>query len=95
MREVPAMAWRLHAVAMFGPARVEVVLVEQNLPELRRKGMKMLHYAIVFFVIAIIAAIFGFTGVAASAAEIAQVLFFIFLVLFIVSLVAGLVRRGP
>jgi uncharacterized membrane protein YtjA (UPF0391 family) len=95
MREAPAMAWRLHAVAMFGPTRVEVVLVEQNLPELRRKGMKMLHYAIVFFVIAIIAAIFGFTGVAAGAAEIAQVLFFIFLVLFIVSLVAGLVRRGP
>jgi len=78
-----------------GPSRVAGGRVEQNLPELRRKGLKMLHYAIVFFVIAIIAAIFGFTGVAAGAASIAQVLFFIFLVLFLVSLVAGLVRRGP
>ena len=59
-----------------------------------RKGLKMLHYALVFFVVAIIAAIFGFAGVAAGAAEIAKILFFIFLVLFIVSLVAGLFRRG-
>ena len=29
----------------------------------------MLHYALVFFVIAIIAAVFGFTGIAAGAAE--------------------------
>jgi uncharacterized membrane protein YtjA (UPF0391 family) len=49
----------------------------------------------VFFVVAIIAAIFGFTGIAVGAAEIAKVLFFIFLVLFVVSLVAGLIRRGP
>ena len=54
----------------------------------------MLHYAIVFFVIALIAALFGFGGIAAGAAEIAKVLFFIFLVLFVVSLVVGLFRRG-
>jgi len=53
----------------------------------------MLHYAVVFFVIALIAALFGFGGVAAGAVEIAKVLFFIFLVLFIVSLVLGLFRR--
>ena len=58
-----------------------------------RKGTTMLHYAVVFFVIALIAALFGFGGIAAGAAEIAQVLFFIFLVLFIVSLVVGLFRR--
>ena len=55
----------------------------------------MLHYALVFFVVALIAAVFGFGGIAAGAAEIAIVLFFIFLVLFVVSLVAGLFRRGP
>ena len=55
----------------------------------------MLHYALVFFVVALIAAIFGFTGIAVGAAEIAKVLFFIFLVLFVVSLVAGLLRRTP
>jgi uncharacterized membrane protein YtjA (UPF0391 family) len=54
----------------------------------------MLHYAVVFFVIALVAALFGFGGIAAGAAEIAKVLFFIFLVLFIVSLILGLFRRG-
>jgi uncharacterized membrane protein YtjA (UPF0391 family) len=57
------------------------------------KGMIMLHYAVVFFVIALIAALFGFGGIAAGAAEIAKVLFFIFLVLFVVSLIVGLFRR--
>ena len=60
-----------------------------------RKGLQMLHYAVVFFVIALVAALFGFTGIAVGAAEIAKVLFVIFLVLFVVSLVAGLIRRGP
>jgi uncharacterized membrane protein YtjA (UPF0391 family) len=55
----------------------------------------MLRYAAIFFVIAIIAALFGFGGIAVGAAEIAKILFFIFLVLFVVSLVAGLIRRGP
>lgn len=53
----------------------------------------MLHYAVVFFVIALIAALFGFTGIAAGAVEIAKILFFIFVLLFIASLVVGLVRR--
>jgi uncharacterized membrane protein YtjA (UPF0391 family) len=55
----------------------------------------MLHYALVFFVVAIIAAVFGFTGIAVGAAEIAKILFFIFLLLFVVSLIAGLIRRTP
>lgn len=49
----------------------------------------MLHYAVVFFVLAIIAAVLGFGGIAASAAWIAKILFVGFLVLAIVSLVAG------
>ncbi len=53
----------------------------------------MLHYAIVFFVIAIIAAVFGFTGIAAGAAEIAKILFYIFLVVFVVTLLLGVVRH--
>jgi uncharacterized membrane protein YtjA (UPF0391 family) len=53
----------------------------------------MLHYAVVFFVVALIAALFGFTGIAAGAVEIAKILFFIFIVLFVVSLVMGMVRR--
>ena len=53
----------------------------------------MLHYALVFFVIALVAAIFGFGGIAVGAAEIAKILFVIFLVLFIGSLIVGLVNR--
>lgn len=55
----------------------------------------MLRYAVIFFVIALIAALFGFGGIAAGATEIAKILFFVFIVLFIVSLVAGLIKRGP
>jgi uncharacterized membrane protein YtjA (UPF0391 family) len=53
----------------------------------------MLHYAVVFFIVAVIAALFGFTGIAAGAVEIAKILFFIFILLFVVSLFMGLVRR--
>ncbi len=53
----------------------------------------MLHYAVVFFVIALVAALFGFGGIAAGAVEIARILFFIFLVLFVISLVGGLFRH--
>jgi uncharacterized membrane protein YtjA (UPF0391 family) len=52
----------------------------------------MLHYALVFFVIALVAAVLGFTGIAAGAVEIARILFFVFIVLFVASLIAGLLR---
>jgi uncharacterized membrane protein YtjA (UPF0391 family) len=53
----------------------------------------MLHYAVVFFVIALIAALFGFTGIAAGAASIAQVLFVVFIVLAIASFVFSMFRK--
>jgi len=59
------------------------------------KGLQMLRYAVVFFLVAIVAAIFGFTGIAAGAAEIAKVLFVIFLILFVASLIVGVLRRNP
>jgi uncharacterized membrane protein YtjA (UPF0391 family) len=54
----------------------------------------MLHYAIVFFVIALIAAVFGFGGIAASAVGIAKILFVIFLILAVASFLFGLAKRG-
>lgn len=60
----------------------------------RYRGKAMLHYAVVFFVIALIAAIFGFGGIAAGAASIAKVLFFIFLAIFVVTLLMGLIKRN-
>ena len=53
----------------------------------------MLHYALVFFVIALIAAVFGFGGIAAGAVEIAKILFFLFLVIAAVTFVMALVRK--
>ena len=54
----------------------------------------LLHYAIIFLVVALIAAAVGFGGVAGVAMEGARLLFWIFIILFVISLVAGLVRRG-
>lgn len=54
----------------------------------------MLHYAVVFFVIALIAALFGFGGIAAGAVSIAQTLFFVFLVLAVLSFLFGQIKRN-
>jgi len=52
----------------------------------------MLHYALVFFVIALVAALFGFGGIAASAVGIAKILFVVFIVLAIASFIFGSMR---
>lgn len=55
----------------------------------------MLHYAVVFFVVALIAAIFGFGGIAAGAVEIGKILFFLFIILAVVAFVVNALRgRG-
>lgn len=54
----------------------------------------MLHYAVVFLVIALIAALFGFGGIVAGAVEIAKILFFIFVIMAIASFVMGLLKKG-
>jgi len=54
--------------------------------------MELLHWTLVFLVLALISAVLGFGGVAASFASIGKILFFIFLILLVVSLVFG--RRG-
>ena len=54
----------------------------------------MLHYAIVFFVIALIAALFGFGGIAASAVGIGKILFIVFAVLAVASFLFGILRKN-
>jgi uncharacterized membrane protein YtjA (UPF0391 family) len=54
----------------------------------------LLHYAIVFLIVAIIAAFLGFGGVAGTAMEGARLLFWVAIVLFVVALVANFVRRA-
>ncbi len=53
----------------------------------------MLHYAVVFFVIALIAALFGFGGIAAGAVEIGKILFVVFLILAVASYLFGFIKR--
>ena len=53
----------------------------------------MLHYAVVFLVIALIAAVFGFGGIAASAVGIAKILFVVFLIMAVVAFFFGGRRR--
>jgi uncharacterized membrane protein YtjA (UPF0391 family) len=54
------------------------------------RRVKMLKWALIFFVVSIVAGLFGFTGIAVGAAELSKILFFVFLVLFAIFLVAGL-----
>lgn len=47
----------------------------------------MLHYAIVFLIVAIIAAVLGFGVIAGTAAWIAKILFVVFLILAVIAFV--------
>jgi uncharacterized membrane protein YtjA (UPF0391 family) len=49
----------------------------------------MLHWSLVFLVIALIAGVLGFSSIYVAAAGIAKILFFVFLVLFVISLLTG------
>ena len=52
----------------------------------------MLHYAVVFLVIALIAAVFGFGGIVAVSVEAAKILFFVFIVLFVIASLMHVLR---
>ena len=45
----------------------------------------MLHYAVVFFIVAIIAAVLGFSVIAGTAAWVAKICFVVFLILAVLS----------
>lgn len=49
----------------------------------------MLHWSLIFLVIALVAAILGFGGLAGTAMGIAKILFFIFLVVWLVAFLLG------
>lgn len=53
----------------------------------------LLHYTLVFLVIALIAGLLGFGGLASGAAGIAKVLFGVFVVLAVISAIAGFFKR--
>ena len=53
----------------------------------------LLHYAVVFLVVALVAGFLGFGGVSGTAMDGARILFWVAIVLFGLSLVAGLIKR--
>jgi uncharacterized membrane protein YtjA (UPF0391 family) len=54
----------------------------------------VLHYAVVFLVIALIAAVLGFGGIAAGAATVAKLLFYFFVALAAIAFVLSLKRKS-
>jgi uncharacterized membrane protein YtjA (UPF0391 family) len=55
-----------------------------------KKGeSEMLHWSLIFLVLAIIAAILGFGGIAGAAIGIAKALFFIFLIIWLIAFIMG------
>lgn len=54
----------------------------------------LLHWAVIFLVVALVAALLCFGGVAGTAMGAAQMLFWVAIVLFVVTVVASLIRRA-
>jgi uncharacterized membrane protein YtjA (UPF0391 family) len=66
---------------------------KSNSNQFVKKEILMLHYALVFLIVALVAGVLGASGVASVASQIAWVLFVIAIVLLLVHLLTG--RRTP
>lgn len=53
----------------------------------------LLHWAVIFLVVALVAALLGFGGLAGTAVGAAQLLFWVAIILAIVAFVANMARR--
>ena len=81
------------------PARLktEAIPADPVVPiDLRGRTMgNLLHWALMFLIVAIVAALLGFGGVAGTAMDGARLLFWVAIILFVVSALVGFVRgRG-
>lgn len=54
----------------------------------------LLHWAVIFLVVALVAALFGFGGIAGTAVGAAQLLFWVAIILAVIAFVANLMRRA-
>jgi uncharacterized membrane protein YtjA (UPF0391 family) len=54
----------------------------------------LLHWAIVFLVIALIAAVLGFGGIAGTAVSAAKLLFWVAIILAIIAFIGNMMRRA-
>ena len=98
MRAVTADDKNFEAVLKFKHALRTCVNLDVNqillTPLFVTNDQLMLHYSVIFLLIALVVAVFGFGGIAASAVEIAKILFFIFAIIAIVTFVISLVRKN-
>jgi uncharacterized membrane protein YtjA (UPF0391 family) len=76
------------------PARFPLGLQAAAQRRINMNFGNLLHWAVVFLIIAVVAAVLGFGGVAGTAMEGARILFWVALVLLLISLVFGFARRG-
>jgi uncharacterized membrane protein YtjA (UPF0391 family) len=53
----------------------------------------MLHWAVIFLVVAIVAALLGFGGVAGTAMEGAKIVFWFAIIVAVISFIFGLLRK--
>jgi uncharacterized membrane protein YtjA (UPF0391 family) len=53
----------------------------------------LLHWAVIFLVVAIVAALFGFGGIAGTAMEGAKIVFYVAIVIAVLSFIFSAVRR--
>lgn len=54
----------------------------------------LLHWAVVFLVVALVAAVLGFGGVAGTAMEAAKMVFWVAIVIAVISFAVSLLRRA-
>src|ERR1051325_9658816 len=72
-----------------GPAGLNPHIGSQSASLLAGGRIDMLHYSLVFLIIALIAGFLGFGGVAGAAVGIAKILFFVFLVIWLITFLTG------
>src|SRR2546428_6370967 len=89
-------AWRAQACAVpFAAALASWLQCTEWPPGISRTVTTMLHYAVVFFIIAVIAAALGFRGIAGMSADIGWVFAMLAIVILVVGLLGGAIRGGP
>jgi uncharacterized membrane protein YtjA (UPF0391 family) len=54
----------------------------------------LLHWAVIFLVVALVAALLGFGGLAGTAVGAAQLLFWVAIILAVIAFVANMMRRA-
>jgi uncharacterized membrane protein YtjA (UPF0391 family) len=65
-----------------------------HLQELTMNFSNLLHWAIIFLVVAIVAALLGFGGVAGTAMEGAKIVFWIAIIVAVISFAVSLMRKA-